>query len=221
MIKLVNVQKTYVGKGYETEALKGIDLSIEEGEFIAVMGESGSGKSTLLNILGGMDTLTSGEYFFQGREMQKQSLAQLQSIRKNHISFIFQHFALMDQYSVFENIELPLVAKNVKKKERKMRVEKIMEELHIGDLAKKLPAEISGGQQQRVALARAFVSENELILADEPTGALDQENSRMIMEILENKNKEGKTIVLVTHDEKVADYCKRIIKIQDGRIIAG
>lgn len=218
MIRLANAKKVYEGKSYQTEALKGIDLNIEENDFVAVMGESGSGKSTLLNIMGGMDMLTGGEYYYHDIAMHEQPLKRLQSIRKNHISFIFQHFALMDRYCVSENIELPLLAKNIKRSERKARVKKIMEELCIEELAKKLPAEISGGQQQRVAVARAFVSDNELILADEPTGALDYDNSKKIMEILKNKNAEGKTIVLVTHDENVAAYCKNIIKIQDGRI---
>lgn len=218
MIRLANAKKVYEGKSYQTEALKGIDLNIEENDFVAVMGESGSGKSTLLNIIGGMDMLTDGEYYYYDTPMHEQPLNKLQSIRKNHISFIFQHFALMDRYCVSENIELPLLAKNIKKSERKKRVKKIMEELGIEELAKKLPAEISGGQQQRVAVARAFVSDNELILADEPTGALDHDNSKKIMEILKKKNEEGKTIVLVTHDENVAAYCKNIVKIQDGRI---
>lgn len=218
MIRLTDIKKVYVGKSYQTEALKGINLCIEENDFVAVMGESGSGKTTLLNIIGGMDMPTEGEYYYQDIAMHNQPLNKLQAIRKNHISFIFQHFALMDKYSVFENIELPLLAKNVKRSERKSRVKKIMEELGIGELEKKLPAEISGGQQQRVALARAFVSENELILADEPTGAIDNDNSRKVMEILKRKNKEGKTIVIVTHDKNMADYCDKIIKIQDGHI---
>lgn len=218
MIRLTDIKKVYTGKSYQTEALKGINLSIGENDFVAIMGESGSGKSTLLNIIGGMDMPTGGEYYYREIEMHNQPVNKLQAIRKNHISFIFQHFALMDKYSVFENIELPLLAKNVKRSERKARVKQIMEELDIGELEKKLPGEISGGQQQRVALARAFVSDNELILADEPTGAIDNDNSKKVMEILKRKNKEGNTIVIVTHDKNMADYCDKIIKIQDGCI---
>lgn len=218
MITLKNVTKIYKGDLFETVALRDVSLTVKEGEFIAIMGESGSGKTTLLNILGGMDSLTSGEYFLQDMEVHKYKANNLDKIRKKYISFIFQHFALMEEYNVFENIEAPLIARNIKKSERKKRIKEIVEKLGIEELLDKYPGQISGGQKQRVAFARALVTECPIILADEPTGALDEDNTKNVMKKFEDLHKEGKTIILITHDRKVAAYAERIIEIKDGHI---
>lgn len=218
MITLKNITKIYKGDLFETVALQDVSLTIKEGEFIAIMGESGSGKTTLLNILGGMDSLTSGEYFLQDMEVHKYKANNLDKIRKKYISFIFQHFALMEEYNVFENIEAPLIARNIKKSERKKRIKEIVEKLGIEELLDKYPCQISGGQKQRVAFARALVTECPIILADEPTGALDEDNTKNVMKKFEDLHKEGKTIILITHDRKVAAYAERIIEIKGGHI---
>lgn len=219
MIRLENVTKTYNHGECKTEALRGIDLQIEQGEYIAVVGSSGSGKSTLLNILGGMDLLTSGTYYFDDLAIHNCKEQQLHEFRKNNISFVFQNFALMKQYTVYENIEIPLLAKGIVKKQRKEIIQHYMDLLGIAEQAKKRPSHISGGQQQRCAIARALASDNSVILADEPTGALDQRTGNEIMDVFEQINQMGKTLIIITHDPKVADRAKRIIKIEDGRIV--
>jgi putative ABC transport system ATP-binding protein len=214
MIKLENISKVY---GNNTIALQGIDLDIQDGEFITIMGTSGSGKTTLLNILGGLDTATTGKYLFNGENIADYSIKQLHQFRKENISFVFQHFELMKQYTVYENVEMPLLARNIKN--RKPIVEKYLEELEILNLKDKLPIHLSGGQQQRCAIARALVCDTNLILADEPTGALDSKNTQNILSILKQVNKMNKTIVLITHDYNVAKQCDRIVKIEDGKIV--
>lgn len=219
MIELKDVVKVYDTKGVKTEALKGISLCINDGEFVAIVGPSGSGKSTLLNILGCMDTVTSGEYILNGKNVESMNKNSIHNLRKNEISFVFQNFALLDQYTVLENAQMNLVAKNVPAKERKKIVMDILEQLKIADLAGKKPSRISGGQQQRVAIARALASGNNIILADEPTGAIDQKMGEEIMNLLRQINDTGKTVILITHDEKIAGMCDRIIRISDGRIV--
>ncbi|AEE95842.1 ABC transporter ATP-binding protein [Mahella australiensis] len=218
MIKIKNLVKVYKGETYETRALDGIDLTIEDGEFVAVMGPSGSGKSTLLNVIGCMDTLTEGEYYLDDYEIHKLKLKELHKVRREKISFVFQHFALMSNFSVYENVEVPLLAKNVNKSRRKKIVYEKLKMLGIDNLADKLPTQISGGQQQRAAIARALTSDNDIILADEPTGALDRKTGQDLMNMLTDINALGKTIIVVTHDDKVASATKRIINIVDGRI---
>ncbi|MBQ2981440.1 MAG: ABC transporter ATP-binding protein [Lachnospiraceae bacterium] len=218
MIRLNNVTKIYETQGIKTNALNGISLEIEDGEMIAVMGPSGSGKSTLLNIIGCMDTLTSGKYEYNECEVSALKQGQLNAFRKKHVSFVFQNFALMKDYTVYENVELPLLPRNISKKERKKIVNEKLELMGISELAKKFPTQISGGQQQRCAIARALVAENDIILADEPTGALDSKTGDDIMEIFKQVNKMGKTVIIITHDQKVAEKCNRIIKIEDGKI---
>ena len=186
---------------------------------ISVMGASGSGKSTLLNMLGCMDQFDSGEYFYGDIEVHNLEKSKLHQFRKKHIAFVFQQFALMNQYTVYENVELPLCIQNVPKKERRKRVYEALEQMGIREFAKKMPAKISGGQQQRCAIARALASENELILADEPTGALDVNNGNEIMNILEQLNIQGKTVVVITHDPKIAERTQRILYMEDGRIV--
>lgn len=219
MIELNDISKTYIGDTYETKALRSISLKIEDGEFVAIMGKSGSGKSTLLNIIGCMDNMTEGEYFIENMPAHTYNALKLDKLRKKYISFVFQHFALMDQYSVYENIELPLDVRGVKRKERKKTIKSIMDRLGISELADKLPKQISGGEQQRTAIARAFAADTKYVLSDEPTGALDIENAKKLMELFSELNKEGKTIILVTHDEFVASYASRIIYLDNGEFV--
>lgn len=219
MIKLIHVKKDYTEGGVVTNALKDINLEVKDGEFVAIMGASGSGKSTLLHILGGMDKLTSGEYFYNDEAVHDMSMGRLNIFRRDHISFVFQNAALMKYYTVAENIEMPLLSMNVGKKERKKIIEEKMEAVGIAHLAKKLPIHISGGEQTRTAIARALAGDNELLLADEPTGALDQTTGKEIMEVFKKVHEMGKTIILITHDPNVAAYADRIIRIEDGKII--
>lgn len=218
MIILKNINKTYGSGENATHALRDVSLEIAEGEMIAIMGTSGSGKSTLLNILGCMDQFDSGEYLYRDMEVHKLSNQQLHQFRKAHVGFVFQHFALMNQYTVYENVELPLSIQNIPKKERKERVYEALTRMGIRELARKMPAKISGGQQQRCAIARALASGNELILADEPTGALDINTGNEIMNILEDLNKQGKTIVIVTHNPEIAARTQRVLHMEDGKI---
>ena len=219
MIKIEKITKIYSGKEYETKAIDDLSLEIEEGEFIAIMGESGSGKSTLLNILGGMDTVTSGSFQFGNELIHKYTYKEIEKFRKNNIGFVFQNFALMSKYTIYENVEMPLRAKNISKTKRKEIINQRLLDLKIDKLAKKLPSQISGGQQQRAAIARALVSGNRMILADEPTGALDHLNTIELMEIFKKIHEEGNTIVLVTHSKFVASYASRVITLSDGKII--
>lgn len=219
MIKLVDVSKDYFTGGVTTSALKKINLTVEKGEYMAVMGPSGSGKSTLLNILGCMDSLTGGQYFFDETEVSALSVNRFNKFRKENISFVFQNFALMNHYTVFENAELPLIAKGVGKKQRKEKVLAALETVGIADLEKKLPMNISGGQQQRCAIARAIAADTGLVLADEPTGALDRATGMGIMDVFDEVNKSGKTVIIVTHDIEVAKRTNRIINIVDGQIV--
>ncbi|EFF69036.1 ABC transporter ATP-binding protein [Eshraghiella crossota] len=219
MIKLIHVKKDYTEGGVVTNALKDINLEVKDGEFVAIMGASGSGKSTLLHILGGMDKLTSGEYYYNDEAVHDMSMGRLNIFRRDHVSFVFQNAALMKYYTVAENIEMPLLSMNIGKKERKKIIEEKMEAVGIAHLAKKLPIHISGGEQTRTAIARALAGDNELLLADEPTGALDQTTGKEIMEVFKKVHEMGKTIILITHDPNVAAYADRIIRIEDGKII--
>lgn len=217
VIELENISKTY-GKGESaTHALSKVSLRIEEGEFWSIMGPSGSGKSTLLNILGCMDVPTGGNYFLKGEKVNDFTAKQLSKVRNQTISFVFQQFALLNEYSVYENIELPLLCQRISRKERKQRIDYYMRRLGIESFGKKKPTQISGGQQQRAAIARALVTEANIILADEPTGALDQKTGAELMGLLQEINEDGKTILLVTHDEKVADHAKKRLYIEDGK----
>lgn len=217
VIELEKIGKTY-GKGESaTQALSNVSLKIEEGEFWSIMGPSGSGKSTLLNILGCMDVPTEGNYFLKGEKINDYTAKQLSRVRNQTISFVFQQFALLNEYSVYDNIELPLFCRKLSRKERRERIDYYMKRLGIEGLGKKKPTQISGGQQQRAAIARALVTEADIILADEPTGALDQKTGAELMGLLQEINEEGKTILLVTHDEKVANCAKRRLYIEDGK----
>ncbi len=221
MIRLENITKIYNEKVDDTKALDDVSLKIEDGEFISVMGASGSGKSTLLKIIGCMDSPTSGKYYLDDTEVTAASRSQVHKLRKEKIGYVFQHFALMDYYTAYENIELPLLAANVKRKDRKRIILKQMGHLGILSERNKLPGKMSGGQQQRVAIARALVTNADIILADEPTGALDQKTGHEVLELLKEINKSGKTVIIVTHDEGIAKVTDRIITISDGNRLLG
>ena len=218
MIKLENISKKYKFSDTETNALTNISLVIENGEFVAIMGASGSGKSTLLNIIGCMDTATSGKYYLDNTDIFKLKAKELCKIRNEKITFVFQNFALLEKYTAYENIELPLVNRRESAKERRRKVSEVAEQLGIETQLNKLPKQMSGSQQQRVALARALVSGADIILADEPTGALDHKTGIELMKIFKNLNNNGKTVIIVTHDLSIAEYAERIITISDGRI---
>ena len=219
IIELKQITKEYRSDAIVTPALTDIDLSIDIGEFVAVMGASGSGKTTLLNIIGCMDIPTAGTYLFDGTDLSLSNEAQLSSIRGKRIAFVFQHFALIDDYTVFENVEVPLMKQSSTKAERKKKVSAALKTVGISELARKKPIHISGGQKQRVAIARAIACGADIILADEPTGALDSKTGKEIMQLFSELNAAGKTIILITHDRQIASYANRLITIQDGRIL--
>lgn len=220
MIRVENVTKIYDAKVDDKKALDNVSLTINDGEFVAVMGPSGSGKSTLLNIIGCMDSVTDGHYYVDDKEITRLKKSDIHKFRKKNIGFVFQHFALMDYYTAYENIELPLIANNVKRRKRKTIIDEQLRKLNIADEKNKLPGKMSGGQQQRVAIARALVTDANIILADEPTGALDQKTGKEVMDILKDINNEGKTVILVTHDINIAKQTNRIINICDGKIVS-
>ena len=221
MIRLENVIKIY-GEDYEKKiALNNICLEIKDGEFVAVTGPSGSGKSTLLNIIGCMDIPTKGRYYLDDTDITLKTKSQIEDIRKEKIGFVFQHFALMDYYTAYENIELPLIIKNIKRSERKRLVNEQLKLLGIEEVKDHIPSKMSGGQRQRVAIARSLIYHPAILLADEPTGNLDRKNSEETIELLKLSNRRyGQTILLITHDEKVALEAERIITIEDGHIIS-
>lgn len=220
MIKLENISKIYDIKVDNKKALDNVSLTIDNGEFVAIIGPSGSGKSTLLNILGCMDTATEGNYIVNDIKVSELNKSDMHDFRKKNIGFVFQHFALMDYYTAYENIELPLLANNIKRTQRKKLVNQQLIQLGIIGEKNKLPGKMSGGQQQRVAIARALVTNVNIILADEPTGALDQRTGEEVFEILKKINEQGKTIIIVTHDMKIAEKTNRIITIVDGKILS-
>lgn len=220
MISLKNINKCYVGDTYNIQALESISFDINEGEFVSIMGKSGSGKTTLLNILGFLDVPDSGDFYFMGNDVSKLSARKLWKYRKDYIGFVFQNFALINHCSVYENVILPLEAVGMKRREYRKKALEMLEMLGILELKDKFPGQISGGQKQRVAIARALVGESKVILADEPTGALDAKTSIEIMNVLKEINGMGKTIILVTHDEDIAKMTKRIITIEDAKIVA-
>lgn len=220
MIKTVNLQKVFRTEEVQTLALNNVNIEVNEGEFVAIMGPSGCGKSTLLNILGLLDNPTEGEYYLNGTEVSKYTEAQRTSLRKGVIGFVFQSFNLIDELNVYENIELPLLYMGLPASERKQRIEQAMERMAISHRAKHFPQQLSGGQQQRVAIARAVVANPKLILADEPTGNLDSKNGKEVMDLLKELNKEGTTIVMVTHSQHDAGFADRIINLFDGQVVA-
>ena len=219
MIKTEKLQKIFKTEEVETWALHDVTLEIKEGEFVAIMGPSGCGKSTLLNILGLLDNPTNGVYTLNGEDVSKYTEAQRTNLRKGVIGFVFQSFNLIDELNVYENIELPLLYMGVPKEERKQRVEEAMKRMDISHRVKHFPQQLSGGQQQRVAIARAVVANPKIILADEPTGNLDSKNGKEVMELLTQLNKEGTTVVMVTHSQHDAGYATRTFNLFDGQVV--
>ena len=219
MIKTEKLQKIFRTEDVETWALHDVTLEIKEGEFVAIMGPSGCGKSTLLNILGLLDNPTNGVYTLNGEDVSKYTEAQRTNLRKGVIGFVFQSFNLIDELNVYENIELPLLYMGVPKEERKQRVEEAMKRMDISHRVKHFPQQLSGGQQQRVAIARAVVANPKIILADEPTGNLDSKNGKEVMDLLTQLNKEGTTVVMVTHSQHDAGYATRTINLFDGQVV--
>lgn len=218
MLKLQSLEKKYRTDEVETTALNNINLEINKGEFVAIMGPSGCGKSTLLNTIGMLDSPTGGHYFFNGEDIANYGESKLSKIRKQHIGFIFQSFNLIDELNVEENVELALLYHDIPATERKKRVATVLERVGIAHRAKHMPSQLSGGQQQRVAVARAVVGNQSMILADEPTGNLDTHHGQEVMEMLQQLNKEGVTIVMVTHSPEHATYASRTINILDGQV---
>jgi len=220
MIKLTNICKVFTTEDVETTALNNITLQIDEGEFVAIMGPSGCGKSTLLNTLGMLDSPSSGQYHFNQLDVANYNEKSLAKIRKNNLGFIFQSFNLIDELTVYENVELPLLYQKIDSSSRKARVLAVLERMNISHRASHLPQQLSGGQQQRVAVARALVIEPKLILADEPTGNLDSHNGEEVMTMLTELNQQGTTIVMVTHSEDHAGYANRSIRLFDGQLMS-
>ncbi|MEK4312023.1 ABC transporter ATP-binding protein [Bacillus pumilus] len=219
MIQLSNVTKSYEVAEESFDVLSEVDLVIEKGEYMSIMGPSGSGKSTLMNIIGCLDRPTTGQYHFQGRELSAAKDQDLAVIRNQFIGFVFQQFHLLPRLNARRNVELPMIYAGISQKERKERAEMALEKVGLADRMKHMPSELSGGQKQRVAIARAIVNKPQLILADEPTGALDSKTSFSIMEQFTKLNEEGTTIVLVTHEEEIAAYTNRMVVVRDGRLV--
>ncbi len=219
MIKTVSLQKVYTTEEVETTALNNVNLEINEGEFVAIMGPSGCGKSTLLNVLGLLDNPTGGEYYLNTAEVSKHTERQRANTRKENIGFVFQSFNLIDELTVAENVELPLLYLGLPSGERKERLDESLEYMGIKHREKHFPQQLSGGQQQRVAVARAVISNPNIILADEPTGNLDSANGNEVMDLLTELNKNGTTIVMVTHNAHDASYAHRIIHLFDGHVV--
>ena len=219
MIKTVDLVKIFRTDEVETTALNKVNLEVEKGDFVAVMGPSGCGKSTLLNILGLLDNPSSGDLYFEGTELAKYNERKRTNLRKGNIGFVFQSFNLIDELTVYENVELPLLYMKVPSKERRKKVEEVLERMKIAHRKKHFPQQLSGGQQQRVAICRSVVANPKLILADEPTGNLDSANGEEVMNLLTELNKDGTTIVMVTHSPSDAEYANRIIQLFDGHIV--
>lgn len=218
LIDLSGINKSYRNGDQELQVLKNINLQVEEGEFLAIMGPSGSGKSTLMNIIGMLDRPSSGSYHLDGKEVARLGERKLAKVRNQEIGFVFQQFFLLSKLNALQNVELPLIYAGVSQSKRKTLAEQYLEKVELETRMHHLPSELSGGQKQRVAIARALVNRPSIILADEPTGALDTKTGEQIMELLTELNKEGKTIIMVTHEPEIAAYAKRQIVIRDGVI---
>ncbi|WEA45184.1 ABC transporter ATP-binding protein [Priestia aryabhattai] len=220
MIELVNIHKSYHLGKEEVLILKDINLKIYDGEFVAIMGPSGSGKSTLMNIIGCLDRASSGSYLLNEQEISTYSDEQLAKVRNIHIGFVFQQFQLLPRLTAVENVELPMVYAGVTRKERRARAEAALEKVGLSERMKHLPSELSGGQKQRVAIARSIVNNPTLILADEPTGALDTKTSADIMDQFSQLNADGTTVVVITHEPEVAEYTSRTVIVRDGKVLS-
>lgn len=219
IIATENLSKVFRTEEVETTALDGIGLQVKEGEFVSLMGPSGCGKSTLMHILGLIDNPSAGSYKFLGQEVAQLSKRERGNLRKANLGFVFQSFNLIDELTVYENVELPLAYNNVPANDRKQRVEAVLNKMNMGHRMKHFPMQLSGGQQQRVAVARAIVNSPKLILADEPTGNLDSEHGTEVMNMLRQLNQEGSTIVMVTHSERDASFGNRVVRLLDGKVL--
>lgn len=219
VMSLKNITKEYGKKDNKLKALDNISIDIQKGDMIAIIGPSGSGKSTLLNILGMIDKPTAGKYYFKGEDVAKFKDSKLAKIRNESLGFVLQYFGLIDDYNIYQNVQIPLKYSSRKNKDYKTKIINVLEKLEIKDKLKSYPTELSGGQQQRVAIARAMINDPEIILADEPTGALDKKTGNEILDYLEHLNNQGKTIIIITHDENIAKRCKKIIRIEDGKML--
>jgi putative ABC transport system ATP-binding protein len=216
--RMTDIDKIYPLEGEDVHALKKVSLTLEEGEYLSVLGPSGSGKSTLMNIIGCLDTPTSGEYILQGREVEDLDELELAELRNKEIGFIFQNSQLLPRLSARKNVELPLIYGGIRPKERRERAEAMLERVGLSDRMDHMPNQLSGGQQQRVAIARAMVGNPSILLADEPTGALDQKTGAQIMELFQELNDEHRTVIMITHDLKIASRARRIVHIIDGEL---
>ncbi|MFA0816511.1 MAG: ABC transporter ATP-binding protein [Anaerofustis sp.] len=221
ILKMKDVVKYYHMEGEDVKALDQINLSICRGEFVSILGPSGSGKSTLMNILGCLDVPSSGEYILSGHDVSRLNENELAHIRNKEIGFVFQSFQLLPRLTALENVELPLIYAGVPAQQRKERAQNILERVGLGEKLRNLPTQLSGGQQQRVAIARSVVTEPTILLADEPTGALDQKTGMQIMQLFGEINQEGRTVIMITHDANIAGHAKRIIHIIDGKLSEG
>lgn len=221
ILKITDLVKTYHLGGEKLIALNKVSLTINKGEFVSILGPSGSGKSTLMNIIGCLDTPTSGHYTLSGKKVANLSEKELARIRNKEIGFIFQSFQLLPRLSAIQNVELPLIYAGVPADERRKKAKRILERVGLGDKLPNLPTQLSGGQQQRVAIARSVITEPSILLADEPTGALDQKTGAQIMQLFKELNKERRTIVMITHDKHIANFGSRVLNIIDGRVSGG
>ena len=221
ILRMKGIIKDYVLGSGTSRVLKVIDLTVDRGEFLAILGPSGSGKSTLMNIIGCLDVPTEGEYYLSGKKIADQDEASLAQIRNKEVGFIFQQFQLLQRQTAFENVELPLIYANMPEKQRRERVREMLEKVQLGDKMEYFPNQLSGGQQQRVAIARALAANPTILLADEPTGALDQKTGAQIIELFHQLNEEGRTIIMITHDRHIAEHASRIVRILDGELSEG
>lgn len=221
ILDMKGIVKEYTVGGEISTVLKGIDLSVERGEFLAVLGPSGSGKSTLMNIIGCLDVPTAGEYVLDGRKIGNEDEKTLALVRNKEIGFIFQSFFLMQRQTALQNVKMPLIYANMTEKEQTRRAQEMLQRVGLGDKMDYLPNQLSGGQQQRVAIARAMANNPAILLADEPTGALDQKTGKAVMELFHELNEDGRTIIMITHDAHIASHAKRIVRILDGNIGEG
>ncbi len=218
ILKMTGIMKTYHMGDEEQVVLDHINLMVERGDFVAILGPSGSGKSTLMNMIGCLDTPTSGEYFLSQQKVDELDEAELAAIRNKEVGFVFQQFQLLPRLTAIQNVELPLIYTGVPEKKRKQRAREMLERVGLGEKIDHRPNQLSGGQQQRVAIARAMVTEPTILLADEPTGALDQKTGQQIMELFHDLHKEGRTIIMITHDNEIAKNASRIVRILDGKL---
>lgn len=218
ILQMQDIEKSYFMGGEEQKVLKKVNFIVDKGEFVSILGPSGSGKSTLMNIIGCLDVPTDGNYILNGNIVESLDEAELARIRNMEIGFIFQQFQLLPRLNALQNVELPLIYAGIREKERKKKAKEMLERVGLGDKLKNKPNQLSGGQQQRVAIARAMVTHPTILLADEPTGALDQNTGIQIMELFKELNSEGNTIIMITHDEKISKNANRVVKILDGEL---